>query len=80
MKKLFVLIGLGVLILGSALYPTALAEEAQKSIGTEAGEKARETKDQLDATSKKLDASFQEMMARMQEEWQKFLEAFNKPK
>ena len=73
-------IGLAALILGSGLYSVAFAEEAQKSIGTEAGEKARDAKDQLEATSKKLDASFQEMMARMQEEWQKFLEAFNKPK
>ena len=73
-------IGLAALILEARLHSMAFAEEAQKSIGTEAGEKAREAKDQLESTSKKLDASFQEMMAKMQEEWQKFLEAFNKPK
>lgn len=80
MKKQIVLIGLVVLILEGALHRTAFAEETQKSIGTEAGEKARDAKDQIDAASKNLQASFNEAMRRMQEEWQKFLEAYNKPK
>ena len=73
-------LGLAALILGARLHSMAFAEEAQKSVGTQAGEKAREAKDQIDIASKKMQASFNEMMAKMQEEWQKFLEAFNKPK
>ena len=80
-KRILASIVGGILVGWGGLRPPislATAEEP-KSVGTQAGEAARDMKKQFDETSQKLQASAQQIAQRLAEEWRKFQEAFNPP-
>lgn len=59
--------------------PAAVPVEEAKSIGTQAGETARDMKGQFEAASKRLQESAQAFTQWAQEEWRKFNESLNQP-
>ena len=80
-KRILASIVGGILVSLVGLRPPILLATAEesKSVGTQAGEAARDLKKQFDDTSQKLQASAQQMAQRLAEEWRKFQEAFNQP-
>ena len=64
---------------GSPPLTSYAASEETKSVGTQAGETARDMKKQLETVSQQLSESAQVLAQRIEEEWRKFNEAFNQP-
>ena len=81
MKKQILALIIGLIFMGWAA-PQGISETVSgesKSIGTEAGEKARDVKTQFEEVSQKVRESVQALNQRVQEEWRKFNAAYNKP-